>query len=676
MMKRWNDGIPIHEIADNLPQLLQLLDAANISVSNIKPSEWCEENRRMTSEVSAIPGPFRYDNSPYTREIVDCLSPDHPAMIIAVMKGAQLGFSTGLMEAGIGWIISENPGNILFMVGHDELIGESMNKIDLMIDNSGLRRLIKSSTKRARNTKSGDTDKRKEFPGGYLSLRVANHKALRNFSVKFGFIDDYDAMKSASKESGSTKELVEQRFASFGKEKKIFFISSPELKATSNINHAYQLGDKRKYHIPCPCCGEYIVLEWSIESEMFPGEKAGMVWDLDVEGNLISGSVRYRCQKCNGEFDDSGKKELLLAGEWRPTAKPKKPRHYSYHISALYAPTYMDDWEKYAMQYLEAVPPTGPIDTVKLQTFMNVVLGEPYEPIVQTASAKELQKNIRPYEIGIIPEKLSITDGNGEIIMITCGADLNGKLDDARLDYEIVAHSVSGATYSITHGSIGTFFNNDPKPELRERYSYQHGVNNSVWPIFESIIEQTFEVDTDGRQMMVYQTALDCGYLPDYAYAFVDAVDRVVGVKGIDDEKYVKVVPDFRTYKKSTRHGLFLIQTNYTKDLLNGYMQLPWNPVVNSHQPFGYMNFPVPTSGKYLFENYFAHFESEHKMVDDKTGAFRWVKKNDNVQNHLWDCRLYANVAKDIFLDEMIFHPRQIKNGVWTDYVKLLNLDQ
>jgi hypothetical protein len=50
-----------------------------------------------------------------------------------------------------------------------------------------------------------------------------------------------------------------------------------------------------------------------------------------------------------------------------------------------------------------------------------------------------------------------MSDGNGRIVLLTCAADMNGKVDDARLDFEIVAWAKSGASYSICHGSIGTF---------------------------------------------------------------------------------------------------------------------------------------------------------------------------------------------------------------------------
>ena len=51
------------------------------------------------------------------------------------MKGAQIGMSTGLMESG--WIMANDPGNILFLVGHTDLVPDAVKKIDNMISNSG-----------------------------------------------------------------------------------------------------------------------------------------------------------------------------------------------------------------------------------------------------------------------------------------------------------------------------------------------------------------------------------------------------------------------------------------------------------------------------------------------------------------------------------------------------------
>lgn len=614
---------------DYTSMLVELIGAADHKISNIKPSDWNESNREMTSDVSPIPGMFSYDNSPYVREIVDCLSPQHPSRQIAVMKGAQIGMSTGLMEGGIGWIIAENPGNILFLVGHADLVKDASTKIDRMIDNSDIRHLIKSTSNRKRNVKSGDTDGRKDFPGGYLKLGTANHKTLRNISMQYGFIDDFESMKGDTKQSGSTQKMVDQRFAAYAKKKKVFYISTPELKETSNIEPVYLQGDQRKFHVPCPCCGEFIVLEWQCKSFADTKDAAGITWELDDSGSLIPESVGYICQECGEFFDDRNKSDFIRAGRWIPTAKPEQPGFYSYHINALYAPTYMYGWEHYVREYMDANPVGGDQDVKKQQTFVNLVLGETFEIESEKLDANALQiNNVRQYGVGTIPEQLSINDGGGKIIMVTCAADLNGKEDDARLDYEIVAYNETGARYSITHGSVGTFI---PKRlddgRDRAKWTYKHGSAKSVWPEFENILKQQFPTDT-GRKMGIIITGLDTGFQTQYAYTYMDKTNcNVVGLKGKDVDKYVPLFKDQKTYKRSQERGdLYLVEANIIKDRTASDMQLQHNPQWGETQPAGYMNFPTPSGGKYLYPNYFAHFESEIKKLD-KDGYFRWLKQ-------------------------------------------------
>jgi phage terminase large subunit GpA-like protein len=648
----------------------EILEGARHQLNNIKPSVWVEQNRVMVSEVSPIPGMFTYDNSPYSREIIDCLSPDHPARVVAVMKGAQIGFSTGVIEGGIGWIISQQPGNILFLVGHEGLVKDAMKKVDTMIDATGIRSLIRSTSNRVRNTKSGDTDAIKEYPGGYLKLGIANHKELRNISMQYGFIDDLESMKGSTEQSGATATMIQQRFAAFAKKMKLFYISTPELKSTSNIEPQYLLGDQRKYHIHCPCCKEPIVLEWKIKSEK-SGQDAGMTWQLDDKNELIPESVGYICYKCDGFFDDSDKQEMLIKGFWKPTAEPKTPNHYSYHISALYAPAYMYGWEHYVRMWLAANPEGQPALIPELKSFYNLVLGQTFEEKRESLEKNALEKNIRSYAIGTIPEKLSIADNNGNIILLTCGIDLNGKEDDARLDYEIVAFSESGATYSIDHGSIGTFIRNDRSGRDRKRWTYAHGVENSVWTELDNVLNRIYVTDT-GRKMRVFCTGLDVGYQDGYAWQYMDNSRLLIrGLKGIGEDKHINVYVDKKTFRMSQEKPgkLYLVETNYTKDILFRYMNLNWSPVSESPQPEGYLNFPTPDNGKYMYENYFSHFEAEEKGFNN-LGKYIWAKKTSDAQNHLYDCRLYALVIKDVFLDELK-REMKLKTFYWSDYVAM-----
>ena len=171
--------------------VLSLLNSANIQISTIKPSDWAEQNRVMSKELTAVEGYFNYYNTPYTREIMDCLSSQISCDTVAVIKGAQIGFSAGVIENGIGYIISQEPGNTLLLVGHDDSLKGTVNKIEQVIDGSGLRHLIRTNVKRARNVISGDTDKRKDFQGGFLKIGLTNHKSLREMTMQYGFIDDF-----------------------------------------------------------------------------------------------------------------------------------------------------------------------------------------------------------------------------------------------------------------------------------------------------------------------------------------------------------------------------------------------------------------------------------------------------------------------------------------------------
>lgn len=660
-------------------QALDLLDSAQHSLTNIKPSEWAEKNRIMSAEVSPFPGPFSYERTPYLKEPIDCLSPDHPARIIVIMKGVQIGFSAGVIENGIGWIMSQNPGNILFLARDEILVKKAMNtRIDQMIDSCGLRPIIRPNVIRKKNMRTGDTSESKEFPGGSLTAASVQTPArMRQMSIRYGFIDDFEAAPYSDKKAGSTISLIETRFAAYADKMKLYYISTPELKQTSNIEKVYLQGDQRRYYVPCPKCNEHIPLYWSIDVD--GDEKAGIYYKVNDKGKLIAGSVGYICQKCAGFFTDANKYDMNLAGYWKPTAKPQEIGYYSYHISALYAPPGMYDWEHYVGKWLDANPIDGPIKVAELKTFYNTVLGDTWEEMGEVPKATALSMNTRDYAIGDIPEKLSMNDGNGQIILITCACDLNGIVEDARLDYEIVGWAESGASYSIAHGSIGTFIPREGKKKAdREHWSYDQTETLNVWGDFQDVISQDYMTDT-GRRMKIYVTGIDTGHYTNYAYDFIDNSNGfVIGLKGKDVEKYRRFGIDTPSFKMAKERGnLYLVEVNQMKDELAELMKLKWSAKGGHSQPTGFMNFPTPADGLYIMKDFFSHFESEHRIVEkNKEGnhiGTRWVKRNTTVQNHLWDCRVYNMALKDILVS-MVCKELKINHPTWKDFVDVIKV--
>ena len=629
-------------------QLEEIIKFSPPYLSNLKPSEWAEDRRVMTTDVSAFPGKFSYDRTPYWREVVNCLAPDHPARRITIMKGAQIGASTNVIENGIGYIMSQQPGTILLAARDEGLVKTMMEtKIDQMIDSCNLRDMIRPTVMRKKNSRTGDTSTSKEFAGGWLkAFSIQTPAKMRQISAKYGFLDDFEAAPS-SKEAGSASALFETRFKSFtNRGMKLFYISTPEIAQTSNIEPIYLEGDQRRYLVPCPHCGELIPLEWTLKTDEF---KAGITYKLDNHGRVVKGSTGYICQSCGGFFNDRNKHQMLNDGMWQPTSEPTEEGNYSYQISSLYAPLGMAGWEDYAIEYVRCCPVGQSIKKEEYQTFVNTVLGQTWVDMGDKPEAKGIALNTRGYEVGEVPDILSDQDGNGRIVMLTCAADLGGKEEDARIDYEIVAWSESGTPYSIDHGSVGTFVNRDKGKVDRKKYSYDLYASNSVWTGLQEILDKEYKTQS-GESVNIAFTGIDTGHFTRKAYDFIDrSTSNVLGLKG--DGKYRKDDADSKTWKHAKeRSNLYILDVNQIKDELSSAMLLKWGDDTN--QPIGFLNYPTPSGGKYTYSTYFQHYEAEHRKVKKNrtagTGAYMWEKRNSNVQNHLWDCRVYNMAVKDI----------------------------
>lgn len=659
-------------------QLEDIVSRSSFRLSNIKPSEWVEKHRVMPPG-SAFEGRFSYDRTPYTREIVDHLSPDSPMKIIAIMKGAQIGFSAGVIEAGIPWIISQNPTHVLLLTGHADLSEESIQKIDEAIDSCGIRHLIFSQSKRAKGQKTGDTNNAKEFPGGSLkSGSSTNHNMLRQRSVGIAFIDDIDAAKMGKDETGNTVSLIQQRLAAFYHKMKIFYISTPQIKSSSIIWAEYILGDQRKWCWECPHCGQRIPIEFKVPIEG-TSEMGGITYRLNPLGQVDPKSVEYVCQKCGVGFKEKHKWELNLNGLWVPTATSSSPDRCSYHIPSFVAPPGMFDWTYYANEWEKANPQGQPPHEDKIKTFMNVVEGYPFEPQSEAPKADQLQANCRSYDPFVIPEQLSIADGNGKIVLLTCGADMNGTVDDARLDWEITAWSETGATYSVAHGSVGTFIprENTLKVKVdRAKWTYEDTAENNVWKDFDAIIGGEYLTDS-GRKMKVSLTGIDSGHYTKYAYRYCDTTNHpIVALKGDEKDTYIPFGKDARWFSEGKeRKQLYIVWVGMVKEEIARCMQLRWTDKHQS-QPPGYMNYPRQGNkqGLYTWNDYFSHYEAEHRTVKNKADGtldgYRWVKKSQTAQNHMFDCRVYNIVIRDIFV-YLVGMAVKNKYFKWTDYVAI-----
>jgi len=350
--------------------LTALLDGLR-APARVSVSEWADRHRRLPTKGAAEPGQWRTDRVPYLREIMDTLSPEHPARRVVFKKSVQSGGT----EAGlnwVGWFIGTQRAPMMVVQPTLDLAEVfSQQRLASMIDDTPtLRAMIRP----ARERDSGNRTLLKEFPGGVLRLAGANSGAgLRSMPVRYLMLDEVDAYPVELEGEGDPIKLAEARTTTFAR-RKVFLISTPTVESLSRIEPEWQASDQRHYHVPCPHCGTLQPLVWD-RLQWEPRQPA---------------TARYACAECGGLAEEAHKPAMLAGGRWVPT-HPDRPV-VGYHINALYTPIGLGlSWAELAAEHEAARE-----DARKLKAFTNLRLGDVTRDPNEKLDWEELRDRAEP----------------------------------------------------------------------------------------------------------------------------------------------------------------------------------------------------------------------------------------------------------------------------------------
>ena len=598
-------------------------------------SDWARAKRYLPAELTTKPGNYDPDYTPYLIEPMDRLSASDPCRKLVVMKGAQVCFTTGILENFIGYTIEHDPSGFLYMSADADLTKLGMElKVDRMLHFSGLKHLLGAadgSTKR-----SGDTAMRKEFPGGFLMAAGArNPGKLRSTAVRKGALDECDGMPlvigGIGAEEGSPVDLFEKRTDTYRSSRKILYGSTPLVTQTSVIYPLFMLGDQRRYYVPCRHCGEMQVLEWhGVREDKTP---FGFVYDYDKHGQLIEESVAYECKHCTKWFYNYDKSWFLPRGEWRPHARTQEPGLTSYHIPAFLSPVGMYDWAGIIQKWVKAWDDSNdrPRDHIKLRAFYNLERGLPWEERGESPKFERVQQHRRAvYTSGTVPNAAAIKETGAPVILLTCAVDVHGD----RLDVEVLGWCQNRQTYSIDWLNFGGDI--DDLGPL------------GPWGGLRKLLEDTTYSGDDGREYSIQTTLIDCGHKADTVHQF--CTQYSAGVYPIMGRELPVKGAQFREFNefesKFGNRGYNITATLY-KDRLAGWLKFDWE--ADQLQPLGYPNYPSDYR-----DDFFRQYEAEEKVeiteaVTRRRLGFRWRQRGQQA-NHAWDCRVYGMAAFDLIV--------------------------
>jgi len=377
-----------HSEPDYLRQALQLLNPPE----QLSVSQWAEKHRVLDARSSALPGPWRNEQTPYLVGIMDEFS-NYETEEIIFCKPTQVGGTEVLLNM-LGSIIDTDPAPTMIVYPTDTLAeSTSTNRIDPM--------LLASPRIAAKYRIQESKRLELQFDGMYLTLSGANSpSSLASKPIKNLFLDEVDKYPAASKKEADPISLARERTKTFTN-RKIYMCSTPTLR-TGPIWKAKEAADVEKhYFVPCVHCGEYIELDF--HQIKWPDETSGLS-DADRAEQAC-----YVCQCCGAILTDADKMTMLRRGQWRPVRqKAAAAKTVAFWLNTLYSP--FTRFGEIAKAFLLAKD-----DPDELHNFVNSWLAEPWEETRSATNADLVLEHQTETEAYTVPAWAKLLTGGIDV---------------------------------------------------------------------------------------------------------------------------------------------------------------------------------------------------------------------------------------------------------------------
>ena len=329
-------------------------------------TEWAENNVFLSERITEQAGLYRTNSHPYVREILENFA-NPKVKKVSLCWGSQTGKTTTIY-VGVGWAIDQAPVPILWVWSNEKQARAFSNDrfIPFCEDSEVLARHL-PKTSEGKIDRDRASALRIEFDRCSLNMvGGGSQRNVRNFPVSMLVMDEVDIIAEPIR--------LEAMARTKGRRSYKIIQSSTPLEEGSGIWSEYELGDQRKFLLPCPHCKKFIPLEWrkgkGEYNIHFPPEakKEDGTYDLAMLANATS----YKCQECDGLITDSDKLKMLRKGKWEATNPQAEKGVRSYHLNSLYSPTLT-----FSQMLIRWIQTIGTLDGLK--QFVTGWLAEPWK---------------------------------------------------------------------------------------------------------------------------------------------------------------------------------------------------------------------------------------------------------------------------------------------------------
>lgn len=592
----------LQEVKNTLPipsiDWKTLLNEAFLFPSGVDICDWIEENIYISDGERQ--GFTDLSVTAYLKDIYRAFT-NKEVKYITIKKTAQSG-GTLLMLSLIGYILSEVPGNIMYVAPTEDLAKDISKRFKAILDNSPALSKLKTSN---RYDITNFTYKFKRCSVTFSWASSPSQMASK--AIKYLILDEVDKYPSnASKNEADPISLALERIKTYYNAK-VIYCSTPTVRS-GNIEIKYQQSNQCVYECMCPKCEHYQVMEF--DNVKYPKDAPKEPAVIETLDNCY-----YECSECKYQIQGRANKlKFVQSGRWVTTV-PEIVNHVGFQISGL-----LSDF--ISLNKIFADFKICKDNKAELRGWKNSTLGEIWEEDVQSF-------NINNVEMSSGLERSTCSPDTAFII--------NGV--DVQKDhyyYVSVAFEFNDRISIIDHGKV---FSDEELDYVITglQFPYEEGLVKS--PII-SVMDSAYD---SGNTRLVQRLA----------YKYPNQIQLMRGSRHRADEKYKVFYYELdkvkgKVEKSSTSKERIDINEAYYKDIYFDYLK---NGKLLVH------------SGEN--EELLKQMNSQHKVyetvvinrVPRQVATYKMKRAGDR-DDHYLDCIKYAIAYADInkaFFDSLLY---------------------
>jgi phage terminase large subunit GpA-like protein len=528
----------------------------------IDTAEWAGKYRHIAKGPER--GLWRNERTPYLVEPMRCASSHEPYERVVLWFATQLGKSEVLYNAVMQRIHTDPQDMMMVQPTLQDAQDHSAQRfLPTILQTPAMHGKVAVRKSRDEST----SWRSRSIQGGFTVFFAGANSAASLASKPLGFAvaDEVDKWPADVDNEGPPLGLLEERMSNFSR-RKLIIASTCNIKGQSIIEAEYLASDRRKYHVPCPHCGEAQVLVWGTP------EGYGIQWAKKPTGAARPETAVYICRHCGVPIEEHYKNSMLREGVWIAEAPGAgQGKRAGFWLSKLYSPLGWRSWSALVEEWETAQQEKRTGNSSPLKKFLNSSLAETWEEKGTGADSKSLQARAEDYPTGVVPRRG---------LMLTMGVDTQPD----RLEARVWSYGRGEESWLVDRHIIYGDPNLDENTE------------GSPWTRLTEIRRTPLQ-HASGAQMLIEATAVDSGGHNThavYTYCRNHAHSQVLAVKGaskyggpvIGRPSQVDVNWRGATLKSGVK--LWPIGTDTAKHLLYGRMRITTVGAGYVHVPKAY----------------------------------------------------------------------------------------